>query len=325
MVDSSLTPEKSRYLHVAAAVVVDARGRVLLSQRPDHVHQGGLWEFPGGKLEAGETPQAGLERELREELGINLHAARPLIRVFHAYPDKSVLLDVWRVTRYSGEPAGLEGQPIDWVAPQELGERRFPAADGPIIKALNLPERYLITPEPDPRDPQFLASLEQALARGISLVQLRAKVMSPADYRVLVPEVQAVCRAASARLLLNADPLLARELGADGVHLSSARLMAMAERPAGIQLIGASCHTPAEVRHAGVLGLDFIAVSPVRETRTHAGAIVLGFDGLRVLTELATVPVYALGGMVEADLDKAFRHGAQGIAAISGLWDFFSP
>ena len=318
---SPFTSEDARYIHVAAAVVVDGQGRILISQRPGHVHQGGLWEFPGGKLEAGETPEAALERELREELGINVHAARPLIRVFHEYPDKAVLLDVWRVTGYSGEPAGLEGQSIDWAAPEDLGDRPFPAADGPIIKALNLPERYLITPEPDPRDTRFLAKLEQVLARGITLVQLRAKAMSPADYKALVVDVKSVCREANARLVLNADPLLALELDADGVHLNSARLMAMAERPAGIRLLGASCHTHAEVQHAGSLGADFIVASPVRKTRSHPDAIVLGFDGLRVLTELATVPVYALGGMGEADLDKAFRHGAQGIAAISGLWN----
>ena len=121
-------------------------------------------------------------------------------------------------------------------------------------------------------------------------------------------------------MLLNADPLLVQELDVDGVHLNSARLMAMVERPEGIRLLGASCHTHAEVQHAGMLGLDFIAVSPVQQTRSHPDAVVLGFDGLRILTELATMPVYALGGMSEADLDKAFLHGAQGIAAISGLW-----
>ena len=315
--DSSLIPEMTRCLHVAAAVVVDEHGRVLISQRPGHVHQGSLWEFPGGKLEAGETAETGLKRELHEELGITVQAARPLIRVYHAYPDKSVLLDVWRVTRYSGEPAGLEGQPIDWVAVDELGDRAFPAADAAILKALTLPECYLITPEPDA---QFLAKLEQALARGISLVQLRAKTLSSADYKALVPEALAVCRAANARLLLNSDPQLAQELDVDGVSLSSARLMALAERPLDLELVAASCHTQAEVEHACALGLDFVAVSPVQETRSHPGAAVLGFDGLRALTELATVPVYALGGMSEADLDTAFRHGAQGIAAIGGLW-----
>ena len=307
----------SARVHVAAAAIFDARGRVLVSRRPGHVHQGGLWEFPGGKLEPGEDVIAGLQRELYEELGITLQSARPLIRVRHDYPDKAVLLDVWRVDMFDGEPSGQEGQPIEWVATGDLRDYRFPAANGPIIKAVQLPDRYLITPEPCPG---FLAKLEQVLAGGISLVQLRAKAMSPADYRALVPEVLSVCRAANARLLLNADPQLAQELDADGVSLSSARLMALAERPVALKLVAGSCHTQAEVEHACALGLDFVAVSPVQETRSHPGAVVLGFDGLRALTELATVPVYALGGMGEADLDTAFRHGAQGIAAIGGLW-----
>jgi 8-oxo-dGTP diphosphatase len=307
----------SARLHVVAAAIFDAWGRVLVSKRPDHVHQGGLWEFPGGKLEAGEGVDVGLMRELHEELGITVQTARPLIRVRHDYPDKAILLDVWRVDEFDGEPSGREGQLIEWVAIGDLRDYRFPVANEPIIKAVQLPDRYLITPEPGPG---FLAKLEQALARGISLVQLRAKALSSADYKALVPEVLSVCRAANARLLLNADPQLAQELGADGVSLSSARLMALAERPVDLELVAASCHIQAEVEHACTLGLDFVAVSPVQETRSHPGAVVLGFDGLRALTELATVPVYALGGMSEADLDTAFRHGAQGIAAIGGLW-----
>jgi len=309
-----------RYIHVAAAVVKDRKGRVLISQRPGHVHQGGLWEFPGGKLEAGETPEVALKRELHEELGIVAQAARPLIRVRHDYPDKSVLLDVWRVTAFTGQPMGHEGQLVDWVAVEELDGRAFPAANESVIKAVKLPESYLITPEPV--TDHFLAELERSLVRNIKLVQLRAKALSPADYKALVPEVQAICHDANARLLLNADPQLAQQLGADGVHLNSARLMACSERPLGLDsLVGASCHTQAEVEHACALGLDFVVVSPVQETRSHPGAAVLGFDGLRLLTELATVPVYALGGMGEADLDKAFRHGAQGVAAMSGFWN----
>ena len=138
-VDVWLSPEMTRYIHVAAAVIKDRQGRVLISQRPGHVHQGGLWEFPGGKLEAGETTEAALKRELYEELGIVVQAARPLIRVRHDYPDKSVLLDVWRVTAFTGQPMGCEGQLVDWVAVEELAGRAFPAANEPIIKAVKLP------------------------------------------------------------------------------------------------------------------------------------------------------------------------------------------
>lgn len=308
-------------VHVAAAVIRDEQGRVLISQRPGHVHQGGLWEFPGGKLEPGETAAGALRREIHEELGITVQAARPLIRVVHDYPDKSVLLDVWRVEDFAGKPAGCEGQAIKWVVGKDLARYPFPAANIPIIKAVNLPDRYLITPEPGLDQSGFLATLERALEQGVTLVQLRAKQLSTADYRVLVPAVLDVCRRANARLLLNAEPVLAAETGVDGVHLSSRRLMALSVRPLGDDyLVGASCHTEEEVRHAGALGLDFIVVSPVQQTSSHPGARLLGFEGLQQLSEPALLPVYALGGMQLSDMGAAFRHGAQGIAAISAFW-----
>jgi 8-oxo-dGTP diphosphatase len=126
----------SQNIHVAVGVVRNKRGEVLVSRRPEHAHQGGLWEFPGGKVESGEWVRTALERELKEELGITVMAARPLIQINHAYPDKQVLLDVWWVDRYEGEPAGLEDQPLDWVSAPALRERDFPAADAPIIDAI---------------------------------------------------------------------------------------------------------------------------------------------------------------------------------------------
>jgi len=308
-------------VHVAAAAIFDGQGRVLISQRPAHVHQGGLWEFPGGKLESGETAANALRREIHEELRITVQAARPLIRVVHDYPDKAVLLDVWRVDNFAGKPAGCEGQAIEWVVVENLGDYPFPAANAPIIKAVSLPDRYLITPEPGLDHAHFLGELERTLAKGVSLVQLRARQLSTADYQALVPAVLHLCRQANARLLLNAEPAFAAWAGVDGVHLSSARLMGLSVRPLSDEyLVGASCHTQEEVRHAGALGLDFIVVSPVQQTTSHPGARLLGFDGLQQLTEQALMPVYALGGMQLSDMDAAFRHGAQGIAAISGLW-----
>ena len=313
-----ITPAR---VHVAAAAIFDDRGRVLVSRRPAHVHQGDLWEFPGGKLEAGESAERALRRELYEELGIRVQAARPLIRVSHDYHDKPVLLDVWRVDNFTGTAVGCEGQAIEWVNIGALGDYRFPAANTPIIKAVSLPDRYLVTPDPGQDHGVFLDELERTLACGISLVQLRAKLLPDAALRTLVPEVQQRCRQAGARLLLNTGAAVAAELGVDGVHLTSACLRALSARPLDSgQLVGASCHTIEDVQHAGELGLDFVVVSPVMQTSSHPDARPLGYQGLLQMTEQATVPVYALGGMQPQDMDEAFRHGAQGIAAISGLW-----
>jgi len=130
-----------RHIHVVAGVLIDGAGRVLIAQRPVGKHLAGGWEFPGGKLEPGEARSAGLARELREELGIVIGRPRPLLRLRHAYPYGEVLLDVWVVRRYRGEPQGLDGQQLRWCRRGELVNAELLPADRPILAALRLPER----------------------------------------------------------------------------------------------------------------------------------------------------------------------------------------
>ena len=156
-------------VHVAAAVIRGTDGKILIARRADTQHQGGLWEFPGGKVEAGESVEAALGRELQEELGIVVKAARPLIKVQHDYPDKHVLLDVWEVSEFTGEPHGAEGQPLAWVSQRELADYPFPEANQPIVAAARLPDQYLITPD-GLETPELLRGLQKAIAEGIKLV-----------------------------------------------------------------------------------------------------------------------------------------------------------
>jgi len=123
-------------VHVAVAVISDRQGRILIAKRPDDVHQGGLWEFPGGKVEIGEELEAALKRELAEELGIELLSCEPMLKISHDYHDKAVLLDVWHVTDFAGEPYGREQQAIRWVSRQALCDYRFPKANQPILDVL---------------------------------------------------------------------------------------------------------------------------------------------------------------------------------------------
>jgi 8-oxo-dGTP diphosphatase len=304
-----------------AGAITDDRGRVLVTRRPDHVHQGGLWEFPGGKLEPGETPEQGLARELDEELGIAVQASDPLIRVHHDYGDRHILLDVRRVEGYTGVPRGREGQPLAWLAPDAMDPGQFPAADRPIITALRLPQRLLIT-GPDPRDPQtLLARLERAVQGGIRLVQLRAHELDDAAYRALAARAYVVCTATGARLLLNRDPAAVADCPRHGLHLNARLLSALERRPgqAG-ELVGASCHDAAELAQAAALGLDYAVLSPVKATATHPQAHPLGWPRFLELVDPVPLPVYALGGLAPTDLSSALHHGAQGIAAIRGLW-----
>lgn len=314
-------------LHVAVAAIVNPQRQVLLSLRPDHLHQGGLWEFPGGKLEPGESVRQALQREIAEELGLQIGAARPLIRVRHRYADRQVLLDVWRVDAFSGRAQGCEGQRIEWVPVEALAARSFPAANGPIIQALQLPSTYLITPDPcsDPgpgRDHElFLQRLQAALATGVELVQLRAPHLDPPAYAALARSVITLGHQYKARVLLNAGAELVEQLGADGLHLNSQRLAHAVERPLTSQFtVIASCHSQEQLRQAGRLGVDGAVLSPVRPTASHPGAPPLGWTRFAEWVDTCPFPVYALGGMGAGDVTVAQAHGGQGIAAIRGLW-----
>lgn len=308
-------------IHVAAGALADAQGRILIAKRPDRAHQGGLWEFPGGKLEPGETPAEALARELFEELGVEIRSWRPLIRIPHDYGDRRVLLDVYRVDIFEGESIGREGQPLAWVAPDAMDPVLFPAADRPIITALRLPEFYLISGADAACPDDFIRRLSKALAAGIRLVQLRAKGLCDADYTSLVRLAYPLCRIAGARLLLNRDLKLAKKLPCDGLHLTSGMLHSLKERPCDFdRLVGASCHNAEELRLAERLGLDYVFLSPVEATATHPNAEPLGWECFVRLVDSAHLPVYALGGMTPAHLDRCIHAGAQGVAAIRGLW-----
>ena len=307
-------------VHVAVGVVRNPQGEILIAKRPTHVHQGDLWEFPGGKVETGETLQLALQRELHEELDIDITQCRPLIRIPHCYPDKNVLLDVWLVEAFTGIPHGRENQPIAWCKPTELWNLTFPAANQPIIQAINLPDRYLITGEfTDNTD--FLHRLERALQQGVRLVQLRVKNMQEDAFINLARSACTVCHDHGARLVLNTSPTVVEQIGADGVHLSSERLMALSSRPLGLNmLVAASVHNQEQLDKADQLEVDFSVISPVLPTLSHPEAKTLGWHGFQRLSEQATHPVYALGGMQAEHLSAAWQHGGQGIAAIRSLW-----
>lgn len=123
-------------IHVAVGVVANARQEILLALRPVDVHQGGLWEFPGGKVEPGETVQTALARELNEELGIHCTEFSSLIEIRHDYGDKAVFLDVWWVKQFTGDAIGREGQSVRWVSASELTDYAFPEANKPIVAAI---------------------------------------------------------------------------------------------------------------------------------------------------------------------------------------------
>lgn len=124
-------------IHVVAAIIWNPEQTALfLAKRPDDKHQGGLWEFPGGKVDEGESSEQALLRELHEEVDIQVTMAAPFSTIRHDYGDKSVVLEFWSVTEFSGTPVGKEGQQTQWVDAAKLEEYDFPEANQPVVKAL---------------------------------------------------------------------------------------------------------------------------------------------------------------------------------------------
>lgn len=311
--------DRPKPVHVVAAVLRDARGRILLARRTAGRDLAGAWEFPGGKVEPGETAVQALDRELHEELGIRVLAAEPLIAVPQAYPAKRIVLDVYTVTAFEGTPRGRERQALAWSPVEKLASYPMPPADRPVVAALTAPGRYLISPDAPERAP-FLARLDRALASGVRRVQLRARGLAPDALALLARDAGLRCRVQGAELLVNGEPGLAADLGL-GLHLRSSQLMALSQRPlpAG-QTVAASCHNAEELAQAERLGLDFVVLGPVRATESHPEAVPMGWERFSALREGVSLPIYALGGMKPGDLGTARRHGAQGIAGIRGLW-----
>jgi 8-oxo-dGTP diphosphatase len=304
-------------LQVAVGVVKNPEGKILISHRHAALHQGGLWEFPGGKIEPSETAELALARELNEELNITVTAASPLITIRHRYPDRFVQLNVFLVEQFSGEAKSLEGQPFKWVAPYELDQYVFPAANRPIVAAARLPEYYAILDDTDPD--LILPNLQKILNRGIKLIQARLKSLSPDSVATFIEQAYPLCRQHRAVLLMNSA--VDCSIAVDGIHLTSLDLMALTARPENIKWLAASCHNLEQLQHAQNIGVDFAVLAPVLPTQTHPGAPSLGWEQLAELVAEVNLPVYALGGMTESCLATARQHGGQGIAAIRAFLD----
>jgi 8-oxo-dGTP diphosphatase len=320
-----------KLVHVAVGVICGTDGKILIAKRPESVHQGGLWEFPGGKVDSGESIKQALARELREELNVDVLASEPLIQIRHHYPDKSVLLDVHRVTRFSGVACGNEGQPIQWVEAAQLGQFEFPAANRPIVSAINLPFTYAITGAfVDEHD--FLARVIKVLDAGVGILQLRVPEFSLVHHQPLFQAVADLASARNSQLQINTSvdvfnqlqrspPWIKTGLIKAGLHLNHHEATKLNARPvADDVLLGVSCHNAQEIEHAQMIGADYLLLSPVNKTLSHPDASPLGWAEFSRLVESANVPVYALGGVFEADVDVARANGAQGIASISAWW-----
>jgi len=301
----------SKLVEVAAAVIERPDGSFLLAQRPAGKVYAGWWEFPGGKIEAGELPERALARELHEELGIEVRRAYPWVTRVHVYEHATVMLHFFRVVDWTGEPQSRENQAFLWQrldAP--MAEPMLPA-NAPVLASLALPLEYAITDVQALGVDHQLARVEARMKDGLRLVQVRDKGHWERSRIIYV--VSRMASQYGAKVLVNGGP------PADGIHYSADQLMKLRVRPKD-GLAAASCHTVQELGHAMAIGLDFVVLGPVKATASHPGAAELGWDGFRRIAEGASIPVYAIGGLRRSDMDQARRAGAHGVAMISGAW-----
>ena len=304
---------------VAAAVVQRPDGKVLLAQRLPGTPYPGYWEFPGGKLEQGESARQALARELHEELGIDVVRAAPWLTQRYDYPHARVELNFFRVLGWRGEPHGRDGQAIAWQTPGAFDVAPLLPANAAILRALELPPIYGISMADELGETEFLERARRAIEGGLRLIQLREKDWPVARLTKLTQKLLPQARAASVRVLLNGDATLARQLGCDGVHWPAANLLAARARVEGM-LCAASCHNAIELDRAEALGLDFAVLGPVAPTPTHPWSEPLGWERFEAMLRGSSIPVYALGGLTGADLDTAVDRGAHGVALRRAAW-----
>lgn len=306
-------------VEVAVAVLERPDGAFLLARRPRGRVYAGWWEFPGGKVEDGETAEAALARELDEELGVTVRRAYRWITRLHSYPHAEVRLNFFRVGEWAGEPRAKEHESICWQRFEEPMVTPMLPANAPVLAALSLPLEYAITTAETIGPEAMRQCLARRFGDGLRLVQVRDKGMLPGEREAFTRSVVALAGGWGARVLVNSDIELARRVGAHGVHLAARDLMALRARPDKM-LVAASCHDAPELEHAIDLALDFVVLGPVKPTLTHAGAPAMGWSRFADLVRGSPIPVYAIGGLGIQDMDEARRSGAHGIAMIRGAW-----
>jgi 8-oxo-dGTP diphosphatase len=304
---------------VAAGVILRGDGCFLLGRRAPDTFYPGYWEFPGGKVEPGESVAGALCRELEEELGLRVERFHPWIVRTHEYEHARVRLHFFEVTHWQGELRSHVHDALAWVSSTRDAPAPMLPANGPVLKALGLPRWMGISCAARLGVDAQLAALNHALEAGLRFVQIREAALPEDARRVFTMEAVRRAHAAGALAVLNGEPEWALEVGADGLHLTAVRLMASAARPA-FAWVGASCHNRAELERAASLGLDYALIGAVRRTASHPDGPVLGWEGFAALASGLPLPVFALGGLGHEDMETARRLGAHGIAAIRSVW-----
>ncbi|MXR37770.1 Nudix family hydrolase [Craterilacuibacter sinensis] len=296
-----------KIIPVVAGALMRADGAFMLGSRPAGKPYAGYWEFPGGKVEPGESLFDALVREFSEEMGITVTQATPWLTRVHHYEHASVELTFFRIWAWDGEPQSCEGQAFAWQMPgQETVSPMLPA-NGPILKSLSLPD-YCVRTCSNPTD--TAATLAALPGRALLLVDEPAleRHELAALLQALAPDVHA----SGGLLLAKADPAWLTGLPVDGVHLSQQALDTLTDRP-DFPWVGAEVASLAGLARAGALALDYVCVA-LTATDTEPAGRELG----TYLAGSIPLPVFADAGGAVLDLDAARTYGAHGVVLTQG-------
>ena len=304
-------------VRVAIGIVEDDKSRVLISKRKSNVHLADYWEFPGGKLEAGESYKIALRREFAEELNIEITSVEKLLSFDYQYDHQLISFQVYKIIDYIGEPRSAENQPLRWVAVKELSSLKFPKANRAIIDALGLPSLYMIADYSVLKD-KLLETINTQISLGVSAIQFRAHELSKSKYIELSHKINTCVNERGVKLIVNCDLDWWDEINADAVHLTSHRMKKIKETKQAIKqdYYSAACHRHEDIELANQLKVRSILLGAVLETQSHPDRNTFGWQRFSQLCDYAAMPVYALGGLNKDDVKTARAFGAQGIAAI---------
>lgn len=308
-------------IEVVAAAIYDARGNLLLARRAiDGSAESGLWEFPGGKVEPGESLEGALRREIAEELDVQLGQLLALPRARAIDRQRGIALNLLTGTLLGDQPKRRIHQELRWVRPHECIQLPLGVLDRQLAKWAGAPTTYHIT---DPTEPLREQPLSAGAAPSRAWLLARWPGATDEVYASRLEELSDRC---------GVYPLMQHDRFGDasdtiatvGTHLSAKRAAQFEGRPQSPQQwLCVSCHSAAELAHATQLDADFVVLGPIRETASHPGSPGMGWPTFIKLVDTLPMPVLALGGMQPADLPSAMEHRGSGVAGISSFWRDF--